>query len=355
MRPKELISVLIQCIHAREQVLVKGPPGYGKTAVVKAAAEAAEAVTIITHPAISDPTDYKGFPARAEDGEHATFLPFGELWRAMNADRPTVFFVDDLGQSSEAVQKALMQLLHGRRCNGHALPEHVIFMGATNDVRQMSGVTGIIEPVKSRWTSILSLDGHVDDWVEWALNAGMPPALVAFMRQPESTLPDGQHVLYAFKATRELTNSPCPRTWEAVGRLLNRGIRNFELFAGAVGAAAATQFWAFLEVADKCPGLEEILLDPDGTAIPEGASLQCLVSTAIGRALNAQNIGQFMRYLWRMPQPFRLLSLQDVVRKHNDAAGSVEEKARRKIAFTRLRESAAFTAWGVKEGGLLAS
>lgn len=355
MRPKELTNILVQCIHAREQVLIKGPPAYGKSAVVKLATDIAGCDIITTHPAISDPTDYKGLPSRAPEGDHGVFLPFGELWRAIRSDKPTVFFVDDLGQASETVQKALMQLLHGRRLNGHVLPDHVIFMGATNDVRQMSGVTGIIEPVKSRWSSILTLDGHVDDWVEWAINAGMPPVLVAFMRQPESVLPDGSHLLYAFKPTRELTNSPSPRTWEALGRMLNAGLKNFELFAGAVGAPAATQFWSFLEMVEKCPGLEEILLDPDSTPIPDGASLQCLVATAIGRALTDQNIGQFMRYLWRMPQAFRILTLQDTIRKHNTQGVAAPEAAKRQRSIAKLRETAAYTQWCVKEGALLAA
>lgn len=352
MRPKELTTVLTQAFQAGEQILVKGPPGYGKTAVIGGAAAKAGLDLIITHPAVSDPTDYKGFPAR--DGDHATFLPFGELHRALTATRPTVFFVDDLGQASEAVQKALMQLLWGRRLNGHRLPDHVTFVGATNDVRQMSGVSGLIEPVKSRWTSILTLEGHVDDWVEWALDAQVPEVLVAFMRSAEAVGTDGQHLLYAFKASKELENSPCPRTWEHVGRMFARGVRHFELFAGAVGKPAATQFLSFVELAEKCPGLEEIMLDPDGTEIPEKASLQCLLSTAIGRALTAGNIGQFMRYLWRMPQPMRILSLQDTLRKLADDATLPPDKrdARRK-AKTQLRETGAFTQWAIKEGSLL--
>lgn len=354
MRPTHLVRNLVDAFRAGDQILVKGPPGYGKTALIKQAAEQAGMEMILTHPAVADPTDYKGFPAR--DGDHATFLPFGELWRAIKATRPTVFFVDDLGQAAESVQKALMQLTWGRRVNGHVLPDHVTFVGATNDVRQMSGVTGLLEPVKSRWTSIITLEGHPDDWVSWALDVGLPAILPAFMRSAESTLPDGQHLLYAFKPTKEIENSPCPRTWEFVGRMYARGVRDFEMIAGAVGKPAATQFLAFVELAERCPGLESILMDPDGTEIPEKASLQCLVSTAIGRALNPSNIAQFMRYLWRLPQPMRILCLQDVTRRHAPKAGeSPESSAARQASIKALRETASYTQWVVKEGALLAA
>ena len=104
-------------------LLVTGAPGIGKSDVLAQAATRANAHLILSHPAVSDPTDVKGLPWVAADAKHATFLPFGELDRALNATEPTVWFLDDLGQATPAVQASYMQLLLARRVNGHALPD----------------------------------------------------------------------------------------------------------------------------------------------------------------------------------------------------------------------------------------
>ena len=188
MKATELKNVLKDAIQNREQLLIVGPPGIGKSDLVKQVCQELNADVIISHPAVSDPTDYKGLPSKAEGGDHASFLPFGETWQAINANKLTVWFIDDLGQSSEAVQKALMQLLLGRRLNGHLLSDKVVFVGATNDVGQRAGVTGLLEPVKSRWDSIVHLEPNLDDWCSWAFSNNMPPELIAFLRSTERDL-----------------------------------------------------------------------------------------------------------------------------------------------------------------------
>jgi len=89
MRPKDIVPFLSRIIQAGEQVLLVGPPGYGKTDMWKQAAKASGSKLIVKHPAVEEPVDARGFPSKAADGTHATFLPFGELWEAINATEPS--------------------------------------------------------------------------------------------------------------------------------------------------------------------------------------------------------------------------------------------------------------------------
>lgn len=319
-----------------EQVMAKGAPGIGKTAIIKELAAEMDYDLLITIGSIADPTDPKGFPFRSADGSHAEFLPFGELYRAINATKPTIWFFDDLGMSSEAVQKGLCNVTYGRRVNGHTISKYVTFCAATNDIRQMAGVGGIIEPLKSRYT-IVPVEPSVTGWVDWGQFHGMPGTLLAFMRSPESTLPDGSHILFAWKPTKELTNSACPRGWEAVGLRHARKIADVERDAGNVGQAAATQWNSWLEMAVKAPSTDQILMDPEGTEIPDKPSLRYLVATALGQRANTNNLDRAMKYLWRMPQPFRILSMKDASKR----TGRV------------LEQHPSYVAWAVKEGHLL--
>ncbi len=320
MTPENLIHTLKDAFKNMEQILIKGAPGIGKTQIVMQAAKEAGADLIISHPAVSDPTDYKGLPSKSADGSHADFLPFGETWKAIQAKKLTVWFLDDLGQASESVQKALMQLLLGRRLNGQRLSDDVIFCGATNDVNQRSGVSGLIEPVKSRWDSIISLDVSLDDWTKWALLNKMPVELIAFLRTKLEVLND-------FQPTKELTNSPCPRTWASVGKRIARGIDAktpgaFELFSGAVGQGAATELMAFLELAKEAPSIDAILANPETEAIPEKPSLKYLVASGLASRATKQNFSRVFKYLERMPQQFRVLSIRDAIGKDKTLAAT---------------------------------
>src|SRR5271156_851581 len=157
MTPKQLSAFLSRAIPARLPILITGAPGIGKSDIVAAAAVDAKADLILSHPAVADPTDAKGLPWPGKNGTEATFLPFGELAQAIKAKNPTVWFLDDLGQASPAVQASFMQLLLARRVNGHVLPDCVTFVAATNRRADRAGVSGILEPVKSRFATIVEL------------------------------------------------------------------------------------------------------------------------------------------------------------------------------------------------------
>jgi MoxR-like ATPase len=315
MTPKKLQEILKDAVKHGEQLLIVGPPGIGKTDIVKAVCKDLGADMIISHPAVSDPTDYKGLPFKVSDNSHAEFLPFGETWRAIQADKVTLWFIDDLGQASEAVQKALMQLLLGRKLNGHKLSDKVVFCGATNDIGHRAGVTGLLEPVKSRWDSIVNLEPSLDDWCTWAYGNGQPAELIAFLRNcPE--------LLSHFEPTKALINQPCPRTWASVGRRIARNQQDFDLIAGAVGKGAAQELLAFLELAAKAPSLDAILMNPKTAPIPEKPALLYLVAAGLSQRAKKDNFNRVYQYLLRLPQSFRTMAIKDAINRDNSLTGT---------------------------------
>lgn len=318
MKPSELKTLLAATIPARIPVLITGAPGIGKSDIVAQAADAAGAELILSHPAVADPTDAKGLPW-VVDGR-ATFLPFGELQRAIDATARTVWFLDDLGQASPAVQASYMQLLLARRVNGHALSDNVTFVAATNRRTDRAGVTGILEPVKSRFGSIVELETDVDEWCSWAIDHDLPPELIAFVRfQPD--------LLSQFTAKADLKNSPVPRTWASVGRILAlqlpQGVQHAAI-AGAVGDGAATEFSAFLRLYLELPSVDQILIDPDSVDVPKQPATLYALSGALAHRATAQNFKRVGQYVQKMVDAgkgeFGALLLKDALQRHSDIA-----------------------------------
>lgn len=311
MRPSQLTKYLPFAIANKFTTLIKGAPGVGKTSLVEQACRDTKARLIVTHPAVSDPTDYKGLPFPGQDGK-AHFLPFGELAEIMEAKEPTVYFLDDLGQSSEAVQKSVMHLILARRVNGHKVSDHVTFIAATNRREDKAGVTGMLEPVKSRNKTIIELEVNVQDWIWWALGNNMPSELVSFARYKPA-------LFDKFEATKDLTNSPSPRTVANVGDLQNAGLPKdleFEVFKGAAGEGFAAEYTGFLRVYRDLPDIDGIILKPDQAKVPTDAATLYALSGALGVRINDETITPILKYVKRLPPDIGVVTVRDaLVRK----------------------------------------
>lgn len=315
MKPSQLIALLSRAIPARLPVLITGAPGVGKSDVVTRSAAAAGADLILSHPAVADPTDAKGLPWADAGADEARFLPYGDLARAMRAERPTVWFLDDLGQAPPAVQASYMQLLLAREVAGHKLPDTVTFLAATNRRTDRAGVSGILEPVKSRFATIVELEADLDDWCAWAIRAQLPSELIAFLRFRPELLSD-------FRPSADLTNSPSPRGWHSAARLLSldlpRELQHAAL-AGAVGEGAATELLAFLAMYAQLPSIDAVLIDPETADIPAEPSALYATATALAARATTQSFPRAARYAERLEAAgrgdFAALLLRDMLRR----------------------------------------
>src|SRR5882724_8207438 len=111
-----------------------------------------------------------------------------------------------IGKTDCEAQACAMQLILGRQIDGHRVSDEVVFIAATNRRGDRAGVSGILEPVKSRFATIVELVPDLNDWCVWAASTDIAPEVIAFLRfRPE--------LFSYFKPTADLTNSPSPRTW----------------------------------------------------------------------------------------------------------------------------------------------
>lgn len=316
MKPSQLATLLTSMFRAYRPVLVKGKPGVAKTSVVTQAAAAAGFDLVVAHPAIEDPTDSKGLPWMEKGAKHAEWRVFGETARVLESTKPTVWFWDDFGQAPPATQASRMPWLLARRQNGNVLPDHVVICAATNERTHKAGVSGLLEPVKSRFATIVTLEADLDEWCQWALaQAWMPPELVAFLRfKPE--------LLCQFEPSADLTNCPLPRTWENAGHVLAQKLPQAveaEALAGAVGEGASTELLAFVQMFRELPNIDGILLDPDAANIPTKPSVLYAVTTALATKVNDKTFPRLTRYAERLVEAahgeFATLLIRDAVRR----------------------------------------
>jgi len=258
MTPVQLYEFLKTSIHANLNVLITSPPGCGKTAIVNQVCAEEQADLVPMFPAISDPTDFKGFPFIVSG--NAVFLPFGDLKLLKEAKKRTICFLDDLGQASISVQAACMQLLHAK----YNVSKHVSFFAATNRREDKAGVAGLLEPVKSRFSTIVSLEPNANDLANWGFKNNMHHDVLSFILYRPALVLD-------FKPVFEMKNSPCPRTIFNLSECHKLSLpedQAFEVYKGAVGEGFATEFLGFLELKSQLPNMNTVLTDPSNAKIP---------------------------------------------------------------------------------------
>lgn len=310
MTPEQLKETLVKLIKAGLPALIVGQPGVGKTEIMCQAAEDVGANVIVSHPVVSDPTDYKGMPYASEG--KAEFLTFGDLQQMIDAGTRTVVVFDDLGQAPSMVQAALMQVLGKREINGKKISKHITFLAATNDRNHHAGVTGMLEPVKSRFATILRLKTSLEDWIKWAITHDMPSELIALFRF-DANIWDK----YKWKPTAEIENQACPRTIAYMGKLHNAGIVGMSEFAGAVGEGLASEYLGFLKIVEMLPTIDGILLNPDRAEVPEESSALYAISTTLASKITKDNLSRVLKYLHRIPEEFMILCMKDAAMRES--------------------------------------
>lgn len=328
MKPSTLIPILTKCVSKGLPVMLKGAPGVGKTQICRQIAESLKMNFIPVIPVISDPTDAKGIPARNGDNKWEWHL-VGDSRRIVEAKKPTLVLIDDLGQAPAMVQAAYMQWILLRRIGEHPIPDCVKILAATNRREDRAGVTGILEPVKSRFVTILELTPDENDWSEWAFKNKMPTKLIAFGHFRPG-------LLTSFKPTIDIINGPCPRTFENAGKLINAGIEDIESLSGAVGEGCAIEMIGFFKFSMQLPDLDDVIANPNSADIPsEPAALYAIVAGLVERVI-PNNVGRIFKYGSRLPKDFNILLGRDCIRKNKD-----------------LQNTKAFTKWVTENKDIL--
>jgi hypothetical protein len=314
VKTSQLKQILKIAIQEKRSILIVGKPGVGKSEIVGQAAEETDSDLILEYPAVSDPTDYKGFIFPDWEKKQATFLLTETMKRLTEVTKSTVFFEDELGQAPDSVQKALMHVNLTRHINGIPISPHVTILAATNERWHKAGVSGLLETMKARFDMIAHVEPDIDDWVrDYALPQGLPVGLIAHERfRPEFIS------MTSWKPSPDMVNSPSPRTITKAARwmLLNPPSElEYAIYSGAAGQEYAASLLGFLKIFKSLPNIDLILMNPDKEPIPKEPDVIFAVCGALTGKASSQTFGNIIKYSNRMPPQFSVMLIKDILAK----------------------------------------
>jgi hypothetical protein len=304
VRPSEVSLALSRLLPTRRPVYLWGPPGVGKSSVVRQAARETGLGMVDLRAVLLDPVDLRGLPRIHRDS--AIWCPPAFLPRGGQG----VLFLDELAQAPPLVQAACLQLTLDRKLGEYVLPEEWSVVAASNRQEDRAGAHRLISPLLNRFVH-LDLEVSHDDWQEWAAQAGIAPEVRSFLRYRPV-------LLFQFDPLAAARAFPTPRSWEFVSQVLPHAPSELmhAVIAGCVGEGPAAEFAGFLRLCRELPDLDTILASPGTAPVPkEPTVLYALVGalTECCRRSDQALLAAFVTYAGRLPDEFAMLAMRDAL------------------------------------------
>ena len=251
--PKAAKRSIQKAIEKRRPVFLWGPPGIGKSDIVKQIGDDAGREVIDVRLALWEPTDIKGIPYYNADQGKMVWAPPAEL--PTDADSTAIIFLDELNSAAPAVQAAAYQLILNRKVGTYELPKGVDLVAAGNRDGDRGVTYRMPAPLANRFVH-LEAKVDVDDWTEWAVMNAVHPEVVGYVSFAKQDL-------YDFDPKSASKSFATPRSWMFVSELLADDDTDADtltnLVAGAIGDGLAVKFMAHRKVAGRMPKAADIL------------------------------------------------------------------------------------------------
>lgn len=253
MGPRAAMRAIRKAMSKQRPVFVWGPPGIGKSDVVKQIGTEMNREVIDVRLALWEPTDIKGIPYFDANKGTMVWAPPSEL--PMDPASTAILFLDELNSAAPSVQAAAYQLILNRRVGTYKLPDGVTVVAAGNREGDRGVTYRMPAPLANRFVH-LEMKVDFDDWQVWATNNRIHADVVGYNTFAKQDL-------YDFDPKSPSKAFATPRSWMFVSELLedddvdNETLHN--LIAGAVGDGLALKFMAHRKIASKLPNPSDIL------------------------------------------------------------------------------------------------
>lgn len=311
MRSQLLNETIKALWPVKRTTCIEGPPGGGKTTIVQEVAKELGVNYIEKHMPTMLVEDF-GVPYPNKEGTSTHYL-LPEWW-PRDPQSEGILCFDDRNQASADLQKVLANICQARNLHGEPLPKGWMVISTGNRVSDRAGANRVLSHLRNRET-VIELDTNVDDWTKWALNNGVKPEVIAFIR----FRPDLLHNFEALmKANPGAELFASPRSWvEGVSMALGAvpAAAEFECFKGSVGEGAAAEFVGFVQIYRDLPSPDAILMDPDHYELFTKPAVQYALAAALANKADKSNFKNVIRYLSRMPGEFSVLGVTLAIKK----------------------------------------
>lgn len=311
-------AALIRAAGSEVTFLLEGPMGIGKSSILKMLSEQMPTHRGVYFDATTKDVGDLTLPIipRDESARAVRSLPHEEL--GLHLGQPVIVMLDEIGKASPAVRVALTRFMLERTLGGTALPPGSIVFATTNLAEE--GLGDLLQPHQlNRITRVRLRPPTVDEWLEWAVNNGIAPEVIGWVRETPQALQSFEDV--ADPSSNPLIYHPrdagrtafvTPRSLEKASRIVeaardNPAVTEQVLTAaliGTLGPRAGLDMMAFVALAHDLPRLDDIKRDPENARVPRTPAAAVMVVYRTLATIEPDWVRQWFVYMKRMPDEF---------------------------------------------------
>ena len=318
--PRNMKNLLKISAKTGVAVMIWGPPGIGKSDIVRQLADDLSPVddqgefiedervpVYDVRLLLMEPTDLRGIPYRDPEENvmkwsEPTCLPpqkfkvvdqkTQEKVVIKNKNR-SILFLDELTAAPPSVQGAAYQLILDRKIGDYSLPEGCIIVAAGNRMSDKGVSFKMPTPLRNRF-SHFEMTHNYEEWLEWAIGKKVHPEIIGFIAEKKN---NGLFNFDPNSADCE-RGFPTPRSWKFLSdyrwamddQLTPDNIESDSLYRkiviGCIGSGAASVFIGYREYAKDLPKVEDVLSGKVKVLKNKNTSAHYFLSSSLVYALN---------------------------------------------------------------------
>lgn len=191
------------------------------------------------------------------------------------------------------------------------LHERVAVVAAGNLESDNAIVESMSTALQSRLIH-LELGVNLDEWLDWANDAGIDHRIRSFLRFKPANL-------HTFKPDHSDHTYACPRTWKFADQILkvttDGSFERRAMLGGALTDGVAAEFLTYIELFMDLPTMDEIIRDPENAKLKNEPGTLYAIAGSVSSHMTAENVVPLLKYTDRMPKEFQVWALRDAIRR----------------------------------------
>lgn len=281
-------NIITSCFEAQKNgynviPYIEGPPGIGKTVIVKDICEEFKydfkEVILSRYGAL----DIQGLHVPDYNSGMLKHFPTTRLLSTSPSHAYTVCFFDEFSNSQGDVQAAIQSLFESREIEGHKVPPNMLFVAAGNGEDDGCNARPLPNSILDRIVLIKhSVNKEfVKSWKEWANKNHhlVNPFVIAYIEFSADSL-------YTFNPNNSDSKKfASPRGWVKLSGYLNTiGSDNplvKDVACGILGDIEGAKFNSFLTLCNDIPKYSDITNNPDSAVVPKNLNSRFAVIAMI--------------------------------------------------------------------------
>lgn len=262
---EHIIATINAATAADIPVMLWGPPGVGKSSLIRSIAESQGVPCEVVVGSIREPSDFAGLPVVRDSSNTLPDVPLvpPDWARRLACAEKGILFLDELTTAPPAVQAAMLRVVLDRAVGSMELPSGVRVIAAGNPSNEAADGWDLAAPLANRFLHLeiypnpdVFCSGMTNGWSTpiSSLDIALPDdsAKANARAQVASFISRRRDLLHSIPKTESAAGKawPSPRTWEMVATILpylDTVRTRFIAVTGLVGEGAGIEFLSWME------------------------------------------------------------------------------------------------------------